>query len=72
MRNEKENLKSILNKEYGWFKKDSTIKQEPAPKPKFRIQWDESDSTGIKADTAKGNPERGLNRIFKKKKEQDL
>ena len=66
---EKENLKSILNKEYGWFRKDSTIKQETAPRPIFRIEWDESDSTKTQVDTSRVvKKERGINRIFKKKK----
>jgi hypothetical protein len=48
---EKENLKSILNKEYGWFKKDSTLRQETAPKPRFRIQWEETNSSKNQIDT---------------------
>jgi hypothetical protein len=71
LKKEKENLKSILNKEYGWFKKDSTIKQETAPKPKFRIEWGETDSTKTRIDTSLIKKEQGINRIFKKKKKQD-
>lgn len=66
LKTEKETLKSILNKQYGWFKKDSTIKQEAAPKPKFRIQWDEADSTKNQIDTIEVKKESGINRIFKK------
>jgi hypothetical protein len=68
LKTEKENLKSILNKEYGWYKKDSTIKQETAPRPKFRIQWEETDSTKNQIDTSPANKESGINTIFKRKK----
>ncbi len=49
---EKKLLKSILNKEFGWFEKDS-IQTEPAGEesPGFRIIWDED----IKQDTLKNN-----------------
>ena len=68
---EKQNLKSILNKEYGWFKRDSTIKQKTTPKPRFRIEWDEIDSTKTQPDTSRVNKEGGINRIFRNKKEQN-
>ena len=68
LKTEKQNLKSILNKEYGWFKKDSTLKQETAPRPKFKIEWDETDSLKPAADTSSLKKERGLNSIFKRKK----
>ena len=41
---EKQSLKTILNEEYGLYKKDSTIKPQPvqAPqKPRFQITWDD-------------------------------
>ncbi|PIP55018.1 MAG: hypothetical protein COX07_02145 [Bacteroidetes bacterium CG23_combo_of_CG06-09_8_20_14_all_32_9] len=46
MKNEKENLKKILNEEFGWFKNDTALakkkqKQEELKKPQFMIQWDE-------------------------------
>ena len=72
LKTEKENLKSIFNKEYGWFSKDSTIKQEAAPRPKFRIEWDETDTIKTRADTSTVKKEHGINRIFKKKKGPEL
>ena len=69
---EKVNLKSILNKEYGWFRKDSITNLETTTKPKFRIEWDDSDSAKTQVDTSHLNKERGINRIFKKKKGQYL
>jgi hypothetical protein len=69
LKSEKESLRTILNKEYGWYKKDSTIKQDtPATKPKFRIEWDDSDSTATKTDTAVTKKDKGINSIFRKKK----
>ncbi len=46
LKQEKENLKTILNEEFGWFKNDSTVikkqqKKEEIKKPKFLIEWDE-------------------------------
>jgi hypothetical protein len=72
LKTERDNLKGILSKEYGWYRKDSTFKQETAPVPKFRIQWEESDSTGTQVDTSSVNKERGINTIFKRKKGGNL
>jgi hypothetical protein len=68
LKNEKNTLKTILNEEYGWFKRDSLLKQEPAPKPKFRIVWPETDTTMVQKDTSVVEKNKGINRIFKKKK----
>jgi len=43
---EKDNLKTILNEEFGWFKNDTTLakkkqKKEELKKPQFMIEWDE-------------------------------
>jgi len=42
---EKENLKTILNREFGWFKKDSVVNKNVKPKDKydFNVIWDEDD-----------------------------
>jgi len=46
MKSEKQNIKSILNQEYGWFKSDTSVKKKPVEKKsRFRISWDETDST---------------------------
>jgi len=46
IKSERQTLKSILNQEYGWYKSDTTVKQKPAEKkPRFKISWDETDST---------------------------
>jgi hypothetical protein len=44
LKTEKQNLKKVLNEEFGMFKKDTTLKKvEPAPKdpPKFNVEWEE-------------------------------
>ena len=47
IKSERQNLKSILNQEYGWFRKDSSVNQKQEPKKqKFRISWDGNDSSG--------------------------
>ncbi|HPS27123.1 MAG TPA: AsmA-like C-terminal region-containing protein, partial [Bacteroidales bacterium] len=44
---EKESLKEILNREFGWFKKDTTITKEKGQKAKekyeFNVVWDEDE-----------------------------
>jgi hypothetical protein len=46
MKSEKQNLKTILNQEYGWFKTDTSAKKKPVEKKsRFRISWDGNDST---------------------------
>ncbi len=49
---EKENLKTILNREFGWFKKDSTVNKNPNDKPKptydFNVIWDEDEAPAKK------------------------
>jgi hypothetical protein len=47
LKTEKQSLKTILNEEYGWFKKDTVIKPQPKPAsqtPRFRIVWEEADT----------------------------
>jgi hypothetical protein len=42
IKEEKQNLKKILNEEFGWFKKDSTLKKtEQKQDPKFRIDFNQ-------------------------------
>jgi hypothetical protein len=46
IKSERQTLKSILNQEYGWYKTDTTIKEKPVEKkPRFKISWDDGDST---------------------------
>jgi hypothetical protein len=72
LKKEKGTLKTILNEEYGWFKSDSAIKTGTTSKPKFRVQFEETDTTTTREDTLATDENRGLNRIFRKKKGSDL
>lgn len=48
IRNERQNLKSILNQEYGWFKKDTTVNiKKKTGSPRFKISFDENDTVKI-------------------------
>jgi hypothetical protein len=38
---QKQDLKSVFNKEFGWFKKDSTLKKNNQKNNAIRVQWDE-------------------------------
>ncbi len=45
LKKEKHTLKQILNKEFGWFKKDSTLNKNDKPKDDgFIIEWEEDDT----------------------------
>jgi hypothetical protein len=48
---ERQTLKTILNQEYGWFKYDTTVGRKPAGKKRFKITWEEIDTT--KSETEK-------------------
>lgn len=48
IRSERQNLKSILNQEFGWYRNDTTIARPAEPRPKrFRITWEETDTVKI-------------------------
>jgi hypothetical protein len=52
---EKKELREILNEEFGLFKKDSTLKgdREDNREDKFIWEWDEDPETDVKSDTGK-------------------
>lgn len=55
IKKEKQNLKSMLHDEFGWFKKDSTLnkspkKEEKKKDEKFNIKWDENGKKEKKED----------------------
>jgi len=69
MKNEKNNLRSILNEEYGWFRKDTTAKKVSEPPPRFRIEWSETADTAASSKVkATEESESFLNRLLRKKK----
>jgi hypothetical protein len=69
IKNERKTLKSILNEEYGWFKKDSvTLPDQKASSPKIKVLWGDADTTKtdeMKSVEKESNP---LKNIFKKSK----
>jgi hypothetical protein len=64
---ERQNLKTILNQEYGWFKGDSAPAQKPVKKSRFRITWDETDSVGSTPDPPADKNENTKKSPFRKK-----
>lgn len=68
IKTERQTLKSILNQEYGWYKSDTAVKQKPAEKkPRFKISWDETDSTTNNDKPPVVKKENSLKNIIKKK-----
>jgi hypothetical protein len=48
IKSERQNLKTILNQEFGWYKNDTAVNSTTTTKPKrFRITWEETDTTKI-------------------------
>ena len=45
-KNQKKELRSALNEEFGWFKNDSTIRkqQETKNRSRFKVEWDNEDT----------------------------
>ncbi len=67
IRNEKQILKTILNQEYGLFESDTTVKDKPERKPRFRITWEGSDTLKTDSDTLPEKKDNILKNLFKKK-----
>jgi hypothetical protein len=65
---ERKTIKTILNQEYGWFKKDSVQFQEPVKKKsRFRITFDGTDTTKIEPETKVVKKESLVKNLLKKK-----
>ena len=47
IKSERQNLKTILNQEFGWYKNDTTVTKTTTKPKRFRITWEETDSTKI-------------------------
>jgi len=72
LKQEKQSLRSILNEEYGWFSKDTSVVPVKEQKPKFRINWEEgitppdtSNQDTIKKDKKNTGIKNLLNKIKK-------
>jgi AsmA-like C-terminal region len=71
LKKEKTNLKQILNKEFGWFKKDTSITKEEKPKDDgFILEWEEeeNDTTDNKKADSKKKGSKTTQKKDKKKK----
>ncbi|MCB0403018.1 MAG: hypothetical protein KDD41_13100 [Flavobacteriales bacterium] len=68
LKKEKNTLKKILNEEFGWFKKDTTIKKDETPKDDgLMIEWEEDDNP---ADTEEPKKEKKSTETKSKNKEK--
>jgi len=66
---ERQTLKTILNEEYGWFRGDSAVSEKPAGgSPRFRISWDEADTSKVKKEAPAPEKEENLIKNLLKKK----
>jgi hypothetical protein len=64
---EKQNLKTILNEEYGWYGKPPEPEKKQAGKPRFRVSWDGSDTSSVEEEPPAVKKEGIIKRIFRKK-----
>ncbi|HBC77391.1 MAG TPA: hypothetical protein DCZ51_02110 [Bacteroidales bacterium] len=67
IKKEKQTLKTIINEEYGLYKKDSEPEQKKSLRPRFRITWEGSDTTSAVKEPPVQRKERLLDRLFKRK-----
>lgn len=73
MKKEKSNLRNILNEEYGWFRQDTLSKKVQEPAPRFRIEWSETaDSAAVTNTRPAEEPDNFLNRLLRRKKNNNL
>jgi hypothetical protein len=69
LKNERQALKSILNQEYGWFKKDSVVnKSQDTGSPRFKISWGDEDSTKVVTEPPVEKKENPVTNLFRKNK----
>jgi hypothetical protein len=68
LKKEKQTLKTILNKEFGWFKKDTTLKKEEPKDDGFLIEWEEDDNNANEDEANKKQKDKKRNKKKKKKK----
>ncbi len=67
IKKEKQALKTIINEEYGLYKKDFEPVQKKSSRPRFRITWEGSDTTATETEPPVQRRESFLDRLFKKK-----
>jgi len=66
-RKERENLKNILNEEYGTNSSAPESVNDKQAKPRFRISWEGSETAGKETESPSGKKESVLRKIFRKK-----
>jgi hypothetical protein len=69
IKTERKTLKTILNQEYGWFKKDTAATpRQTTSAPRFKVAWGDSDTTKVeekeKPTESKDSP---IKNLFRKK-----
>jgi hypothetical protein len=67
IRKEKQNLKGILNEEYGWYGSDTAAVKKQPPRHRFRVSWEGSDTASPESERPAVKKEGILKKIFKKK-----
>ena len=68
IKKERQTLKTILNQEYGWYKKDSSAIQKPEEKKsRFKIKWDDGDTLKNMADPPVVKKDNAVKNLFRKK-----
>ena len=66
VKKEKATLKTIFNEEYGLYSSDSSPEQKKSGRKRFRITWEESDSSAVQKEPAVEKKESIFKKIFKK------
>ncbi len=66
-RKERENLKNILNEEYGTNSSAPESANDKQAKPRFRISWEGSETADKETESPSGKKESVLKKIFRKK-----
>ncbi len=65
LKKEKQTLKTIINEEYGLYKKDPEQVKKESSHPRFRIKWEGSDTTEIETQPPVQRKEGFLKKLFK-------
>ena len=74
MKKENQNMKALLNEEFGWFKKDTaSFKQkEPDKNTELKIEWDEMPDTLGKSEKEKKKILKKVKADQNKKEESEM
>jgi hypothetical protein len=69
IKTERKTLKTILNQEYGWFKKDTAATpRQTTSAPRFKVAWGDSDTTKVEEEEKPvQNNDSPLKNLFRKK-----